>query len=111
MHSGADIDEVVCGMMATKLNELLVGDKKHWRTLDSTVHFVPQVQYTNIFTRNNSPEHTRLVTPLHGVVWTWFEEQAAAHAAQKIDIDPFLAKLQMPQLISVFKTKRSRTNK
>jgi len=42
-----------------------------------------------------------LVTPLHGVVSTWFEEQAAAHAAQKVDIDPFLAKLQIPQLICI----------
>jgi len=44
-----------------------------------------------MFTTNYSPEQTRLVTPLHGVVSTWFEEQAAAHAAQIIDIDPFLA--------------------
>jgi len=57
-----------------------------------------------MFTINYSPEHTRLVTPLHGVVSTWFEEQAAAHAAQKIDIDPTSAKLQMPQLISILIT-------
>jgi len=36
-----------------------------------------------MFKMNYSPEHTRLVTPLQGVVSTWFEEQAAAHAAQK----------------------------
>jgi len=54
-----------------------------------------------MFTKNYSPEHTRLVTPLHGVVSTWFEEQAAAHAVQNRDIDPFSAKLQMPQLISI----------
>jgi len=64
-----------------------------------------------MFTINYSPEHTRLVTPLHGVVSTWFEEQAAAHAAQKIDIDPFSPKLQMPQLISILKTLWLRTNK
>jgi len=64
-----------------------------------------------MLTINYSPEHTRLVTPLHGVVSTWFEEQAAAHAAQNIDIDPFLAKLQTPQLISILETLRLRTNK
>jgi len=57
-----------------------------------------------MFTVYYSPEHTRFVTPLHGVVSTWFEEHAAAHAAQKIDIDPFSAKLQMPQLISMLIT-------
>jgi len=54
-----------------------------------------------MFTINYSPEHTRLVTPLQGVVSTWFEEQAAAHAAQKIEIDQCSAQLQTPQLISI----------
>jgi len=57
-----------------------------------------------MLTINYSPEHTRLVTPLHGVVSTWFEEQAAAHAAQKINIEPFSTKLQMPQFISILIT-------
>jgi len=57
-----------------------------------------------MLTINYSPEHARLVTPLHGVVSTWFEEQAAAHAAQKIEIDPFSAKLQLPQLINILIT-------
>jgi len=48
--------------------------------------------FTNIY----SPEHTRLFTPLHGVVSTWFEEQAAAHAALQNDTHYFLTKLQTP---------------
>jgi len=40
IYSCADIDEVVCEIMMTKLNELLVEDKKHWRSLDTAVRIV-----------------------------------------------------------------------
>jgi len=68
-----------------------VGNNKHWQTLDTAVSNAALVHHSIMFTTNYSPEQTRLVTPLHGVVSTWFEEQVAAHAAQIIDIDPFLA--------------------
>jgi len=63
-----------------------------------------------MFTKKYSPEQTRLVTPLHGVVSTWFEEQVAAHAAQNSDIDPISAKLQLPQHVSILITKQLGTN-